>query len=693
MKILQIVPEMKMGGVETGTLDLAKALVERGHQAFVISAGGPMVSDLERRGVWHLELPVCRKSPGTILRMSRRVRKFIRDEKIDIVHARSRVPAWIGFLAVRGTKARFLTTAHGYYRPHCFSRVMGWGERIIAISESIQEHLIQNFHVFPDRIRLIHRGVDLKNFSYREKLIHPHSLRIGILGRLTPLKGHEYFIKAFQKVRAVFPDAKGMVVGSAPPSKKSHEEFLIRLRDELGLKEAIEFISGTSQVAEILKTLDVLVLATTTPEGFGRVIIEAQAVGVPVVATAVGGVVDVIEHGRNGWLVTPGDSESLARTLLSVLQDSPLTLKNIREARRRVEERFTLDLMVEKTLEVYQELLKSPKILVIKWSALGDIILVSPSLRALRSAYPQGEISLLIDEAYGEIVQNSPYVDQKILIRRKKGGFRNFFRWLHEIRIRKFDVLIDFQNSEKSHLLGWLSQIPKRIGYGRRGRNFCLTHPLRYQPESGPVESQNRLLKFLNISMNDFHLEMWPSRPEEASVEKSLERQGVSSREKMVALFPFSNARWQTKQWGLNHFITLAECVSEKLKMIPVFIGGKEDALFKPILKDRLKIRYLDWIGEANMGELSELLKRCCVLVSGDSAPLHVGAASGTPVIAFFGPTDPRRHAPPGRVKILTQAVPCAPCYSPTCRIKTHDCLEEVTVEQVFNAIQEILKR
>jgi ADP-heptose:LPS heptosyltransferase len=161
----------------------------------------------------------------------------------------------------------------------------------------------------------------------------------------------------------------------------------------------------------------------------------------------------------------------------------------------------------------------------------------------------------------------------------------------------------------------------------------------------------------------------------------------------LIAFFPFSNARWVTKQWGVDRFLELSKKVSKELGAIPVFIGGKEDQNFSQVLKRDLKVSHLDLIGQTNIGKLAELLKQCRAFVSGDSAPLHVASAAGVPTIALFGPTDPVRHAPPGFVKVLTHAVPCAPCYSPTCKIKTHDCLRGITVDEVFQEIKNILEK
>ncbi|MEI6631556.1 MAG: glycosyltransferase, partial [bacterium] len=217
MNILQILPELHVGGVETGTVDLARALVKLGHKAVVVSAGGELVRDLEACGARHYHLPVHKKSIFAILKLIPELQKIIKKENIDIVHARSRVPAWIAYFAARRSGCLFITTCHGYYKKHLFSSVMGWGKRVIVLSNAIGRHMIDDFSVPHERIRLIPRSVDLDKF----KFLSPEKKRkeefnVGIIARLTPIKGHLHFIKAMARVARVAPRLKIWIVGDAP---------------------------------------------------------------------------------------------------------------------------------------------------------------------------------------------------------------------------------------------------------------------------------------------------------------------------------------------------------------------------------------------------------------------------------------------------------------------------------------------
>ena len=238
LTVLQILPSLTVGGVETGTVDLARALISRGYRSIVISSGGPLVSELEASGAIHYTLPVHRKDPWTIFTTTKQVAEIVESHGVDIVHARSRVPAIIGYLAWRRVAASvsfrlggrqripcFITTAHGYYSIHIFSRIMGWGRFIIAISERVARHMMDDFGVPPERVRMIPRGVALERFPWTApRLEAPKGeWRVATIGRLTPIKGHSDLLRAFAIVLKTFPRATLLVVGGA---SASHQKYL-----------------------------------------------------------------------------------------------------------------------------------------------------------------------------------------------------------------------------------------------------------------------------------------------------------------------------------------------------------------------------------------------------------------------------------------------------------------------------------
>ncbi|PIW67886.1 MAG: glycosyl transferase family 1, partial [Candidatus Omnitrophica bacterium CG12_big_fil_rev_8_21_14_0_65_42_8] len=206
MNILQILPRLDVGGVETGTIDLSKELIKRGHKVIVVSGGGELVKKLIEMNVRHIELPVYKKSPFTIMSSIKKLEDIIRDEHISIVHSRSRVPNIIAFFAARHTGAKFITTAHGHYSNHFISRVTGWAKFVIVASSVIGRHMIEDFKVPYERIRLIPRGVDLDKFKFSVPSVSSKSeYKIGVIGRITPIKGHGFFLQAIARVVRIFP--------------------------------------------------------------------------------------------------------------------------------------------------------------------------------------------------------------------------------------------------------------------------------------------------------------------------------------------------------------------------------------------------------------------------------------------------------------------------------------------------------
>ncbi|MDD5568664.1 MAG: lipopolysaccharide heptosyltransferase II [Candidatus Omnitrophica bacterium] len=695
MNILQVLPELNVGGVETGTLDLSKYLVRLGHKAVVVSAGGSLVKDLEALGGIHYQLPLHKKSFISIIKTIPRLVEIIKKEKIDIVHARSRVPAWIAYFAARSTKTVFITTCHGYYKKHPFSYVMGWAKRVIVLSNVIARHMIEDFQVPHDRIKLVPRSVDLEKFKY----LSPDKKRgkdfnVGIIGRITPLKGHLFFIKAMAKVARVVPNLKIWVVGDAPSSRQAYKEQVQVLTRRLGLDHCTEFLGTQRNIPEVLSNLDLVVLATTTHEAFGRVIVEAQASGVPVVATKVGGVVDIIENGRTGLMVAPSDPQSMAEAVIKIYKDPELARNFAEAAYQKVKERYSVELMVDNTLDVYKDALTSFKLLIIKLSSLGDVILSTPGLRAIREKFPRHKISFMVGEESKEVLLRSPYIDELLVVdlKNKDKGVKGFLNIARSLRKKNFDLVIDLQNNKASHLLSFLSLAPDRFGYDNKRFGFLLNHRIKDEkPAMDPVAHQFRVLKMLGIDLLDNRLELWPSREDDEYIENFLNKEWLSADQKIVGINISASKRWLTKCWPKERLAKL--CDELGLRNIRVVVTGtQEDVAQANMLASMVKsAKIINACAKTSINQLAALIKRCSLYISADSSPLHVACAVNIPVIAFFGPTDPARHMPPARERvIIRRELPCSPCYKPKCRHKK--CMNLITVEEVLQAIEKLLK-
>ncbi len=703
MHVLQLLPSLTVGGVERGVVDLAKGLIARGHQVSVVSSGGPLVERLTQLGAAHHHLPVHEKSLGAIGSCIPAVARLIATTGVDVVHARSRVPAWIGWVASRRTQRPFVTTAHGFYRPHLASRVMVWGRVVIVPSEALGRHLVERFRLPKDRLRVIPRGVDLEEFACSPPAaVHEGPWRIGLFGRLSPIKGQEIAVRACERlIRRNIP-VRLCLAGDTPeaPGRRSLEALIERLK----LRDAVEWLGVRQDIPALIASVDLVVVPSIYPESFGRAILEAQAVGRPVVASRLGAFTELIQEGRNGLLVPPGDPQALADAVERLIGDAALRSRCIERGRRRAETEWTLDRMVEQTLAVYEECLTRPRILIWKLSALGDVILSTPSVRAIRRQFPQGHITLAVGRSAYEAVARCPYLDDMLIYdpKGKDRGIRRHRTFLARLRRGHFDLSIDLQNSRKTHLLAWAAGVPVRVGY-RRKLGWLLNRGVRLpRVVLAPIAHQHYLLRQAGIEPDGEALELWPSVLDEQRAVTLLARPGASESRagepaasaktrQLVGMQPGGSVRWKTKRWDLDRWARVCNALTQHDVQV-VVTGGPEERRLGEALVKMTTPPPLNLVGQTNLMELACLIKRCDVFIAHDSSALHVAAAVGTPTIALFGPTDPRRHLPPTFTgQVIKKDVFCSPCYSTWCRTITHACMKRISTEEVLGGVLSLL--
>ncbi|HKF73411.1 MAG TPA: glycosyltransferase family 4 protein [Stellaceae bacterium] len=368
--VLQVLPSLITGGVERGTIEMAQALAAAGWQAVVASSGGPLVREIERAGVRHVTLPLASKNPLVMRGNIGRLAEVIERHTIDIVHARSRAPAWSALWAARRTGRHFLTTFHNAYGvgsrlKHIYNSVMAKGERVIAISDFVGAHVAQVYGVTPDRLRVVPRGVDLARFNPErvgaERLVTlarqwqlPDGAPVVILpGRLTRWKGQLVLIEAIALLGR--GDVRCLFVGSGDARYRRELEAHAT---KLGLGAQVEIVDECRDMPAAYMLADVVVSASTSPEGFGRVVAEGQAMGRPVVATNHGGARETVVPGSTGWLVAPGDARALADAIGDALRLTPeQRLAHAARAIDHVRRNFDTATMAARTLDVYEEVL------------------------------------------------------------------------------------------------------------------------------------------------------------------------------------------------------------------------------------------------------------------------------------------------------------------------------------------------
>ncbi|TVS00432.1 MAG: glycosyltransferase [Rhodospirillales bacterium] len=371
--ILQVLPALgEQGGVERGTVDVAAAIVDAGGRAVVASAGGARVPNLLRIGAHHASLPMASKNPLVMFRNTRRLEDLIRTFGVDVVHARSRAPAWSAWEAARRAGVPFVTTFHGTYGGSTslklrYNGIMVRGRLVIAISRFIAEHVHQVYGVPWERIRVIHRGVDLEHFDPRNVSVDRIVTQSGrfrlndglplilLPGRLTRWKGQRVLIEAMRRLGR--SDVQCILLGS-DQGRRSYRAELEGEIVKAGLGGVVRIIDRADDLAAAYMLSDVVVSASTEPEAFGRVLVEAQALGRPVIGSDHGGSRETVLPGVTGWLTPPGDADALAAAIDEALSLAVADRHRLGEAAMaHVRTHFTRERMCRETLAVYDEVL------------------------------------------------------------------------------------------------------------------------------------------------------------------------------------------------------------------------------------------------------------------------------------------------------------------------------------------------
>ncbi|MBU6474759.1 MAG: glycosyltransferase family 4 protein [Alphaproteobacteria bacterium] len=374
--VMQILPSLDGGGVEQGVIDINAAIVKAGGRSIVISSGGKRVPEIARGGGTHIRLPVHSKNPLIIAANILRLRKIIRAHNVDIVHACSRAPAWSAGRAVRGTQARYVTSVHSAHKiENRFKRIYNAattkGELVMTVSHFLAEHIERNYGVDPAKVRVVHRGVALSRFHPNsvtpEQLIKissqwrvPDGAPVILLpARLSRLKGHMFLIDALRDLPQ--KDFFCLFVGAARGNGSYHKE-LEKYIDDAGLAGKARIVSPCDDMPAAYMLSTVVVAPSLEPEGFGRVAIEAQAMGRPLIATDHGGAQETVIADETGWLVPPGDVPALGRALKEALAlDANQRAKLATRAMSHIAKNFTNENMAAGTLDVYAEVLNMPR--------------------------------------------------------------------------------------------------------------------------------------------------------------------------------------------------------------------------------------------------------------------------------------------------------------------------------------------
>lgn len=372
--VMQIIPRLGEGGAEQGCIDVAAELIRSGSKSIVVSSGGPRLHEIMRAKAEHISAPMHSKNPFVMYANIARIRNLIKTHHVDIVHVRSRAPAWSAWFACQGTQASFMTTCHAPYNfnnplKRFYNAIMTKGKRVIAISEYVANYIHANYVIEPQRVQVVPRGIDMGKFHpskvSAERVITvtqdwriPDGASVVLLpGRLTRWKGHHVLIEALARMKNR-KDVFCVLLGS-DQGRKDYRHELERAINEKELSGLIRIVDHCKDMPAAYMAASIVVSASTDPEGFGRVPVESQAMGRPIIATDHGGATETVIHNQTGWLVPPDDPATLAAALDHVLSLNADERSHLAEnAMTHVAAKFTREKMVDTVMNIYASLLE-----------------------------------------------------------------------------------------------------------------------------------------------------------------------------------------------------------------------------------------------------------------------------------------------------------------------------------------------
>mgnify|MGYP003874195295 CR=1 FL=1 len=321
---------------------------------------------------------------------------------------------------------------------------------------------------------------------------------------------------------------------------------------------------------------------------------------------------------------------------------------------------------------------------------IGDMVLLTPALRALKRRYPRSHLALLVNPLVERLMMRNPYVDEVIVYdkRGKDRGLKGFIEMAARLRKRRFDLALIFHpNSVRSALLALAAGVPERVGSNASMRGLLLTRSI---PDEKWIHEVERYLRVTRLAgaEGEGRLEFWHGEEERRYIRRLLKEEGIDPGKPLVAVNPFTT--WPSKRWEAGRFAELIRRLKADLGVQVVLTGSEEDLEEAERIASLSRAHPLILAGRTDVFQLGALLEICDLLITPDSAPMHIAAAVGTPTVALFGPTSPLRHGPYGEGHtVLHHPPPCSPCYNTYCRDRK--CMLSITVDEVLEAVRRAL--
>ncbi len=755
IRLLTISATCEIGGSDINLLRLLRQLdKEEYYILHLIPYAGPLIDKFKNSGinVKIVDMPRIRifKNPLRYIIVLLKffptvfkIKKIIEDYQINIVCTSSMVNLY-GALAARLAHRPHILMV-GEYLP-VLKLVSPYfyllSEKIICCSKMVTG-LFSNIN----KVLVLYPSLDLDEFNPN---INANTLReelginaklVSMITRLAPWKGIEVFIKAASYIKV---DAKFVIFGEPVIEREKYILKLEKMIDQLGLKEKFLVKLGEyKNIPQIIAALDIVVHASLRPEPFGLIIIEAMAMQKPVIASGLGGPLEIINDGVDGLLVEQGNPEMLASSISKLLQDAKTAERMGIKAREKIREKFNIDryatnfdkifkttlreysikhtrLLVRRTTLLnisallarllvpskpkrYEISKEIKKILIIQFFSMGDLICSIPLLQVFKRHFNKSSISLLTYAKLGGLTDIIAYKDDVIGYKR---GIISKFGLISIIRRNKYDMAVILNPLFQGAWIAYLSQAKYRIGYVRDYENIqnikrlshFLTHLLL--PQDKPMHDIQRYLaiaEFLGIDTT-YSLSIL-NIPKDAIewADTFLQDNGIEDRDFIFAINP--HAGWESKCWDMEKFARVADTITEKHNAKVIFLGSSAASDICRIDKivSSMKHKAISAAGKTDIPKLAALINRCNIFLTHDTGPIHLAAALGKDIVVLFGPSDINKfgYKRENIINITAQGPFCKPCvlnyqYKNNC--EDNVCMKEIAIEEVIQAVDKLIK-
>lgn len=706
LTVLQVLPWLNYGGVETYAIRLARGLRDRGHRVVVVSGGGRLVPELEASGIEHVRIDF---TGLRLLSGLARLRRLMEREHVDLVNAHNWRAGLAAFFACRLAGVPFVLTVHGTRRPLHRHAVFYWSERMVVVSEASRRNLVTDFGLPSERVVKSVIGVDCDRFSpgppdgqlEQELGLRPGAPRVVHVSRFSHSKAPVALalIQATPELAAQVPGIELVIVGQGP-----EEGVVARAAEEMNSRldrKAVYALGGRSDIPQIMRLATVVV-------GTASVALEAMSSGKPVVAVGKGGYLGIVrpetlEEAEDSCFgdhekVQPIRSERVARDLVDLFSNPEEAAELGRFGRAAAQSRHGAVRLAQDIEDIYLRVLcdrnRVRRILVFHLNQIGDLIFTLPPLKALREAFPKAHITSVVRPHLSGLLAHSGFVDD--IIERPPGGpWPAMGLGIRQRRARP-DLTIGFSHSATMTLCAWLSGSPHRTGYADSNLSRLLSHRVQVRGILSPKKA-NRLVQALGLGLDkrDYVGLVRLSAEDREYGSKLVAESGLKGAGPLIALAPGESTTRPYKSWSKEGFIEVARALVAEHDAEILVVGGPDDRPLGDEIAESLGQHAANLAGNTTPGQLGALLEHCRLLIGIDSGPMHVAAAMSCPVVGLFGPTDPWRTGPEGEGhEVVFHEQPCWPCIhpvTPTCGDRP--CMSSITVGEVLAAASRILAR